>query len=186
MLICGASGTGKTNTLIHMLLEPLIYYDKIYLYAKIKKNPEQDKYSLLSERLNKIANKHEIPLEDILFSSNDEIIPYAEMDNSDQKVIIFDVYVCDKNQNDIINYFIQGRQNNCFHNHIIKLWTKDIRLNCSHYIIFEAPSKREAMSICNEQSIPLDKYKAAFNKRYNFIYLDKINKQINRNFYGNI
>ena len=45
MLICGATGTGKTNTLIHMLLKPLIYYDKIYLYAK---NLEQDKYSLLT------------------------------------------------------------------------------------------------------------------------------------------
>ena len=35
MLICGTSRTGKTNTLIHMLLKPLIYYGKIYLYAKI-------------------------------------------------------------------------------------------------------------------------------------------------------
>ena len=28
---------------------------------------------------------------------------------------------------------------------------KDIRLNCSHYIIFESPTKRENESICNEQ-----------------------------------
>ena len=34
MLICGESGTGETNTWIHMLLKPLIYYDKTYLYAK--------------------------------------------------------------------------------------------------------------------------------------------------------
>ena len=27
---------------------------------------------------------------------------------------------------------------------------KDIRLHCSHHIMFEAPSKREAMSIYNE------------------------------------
>ena len=36
MLICGLSGSGKTNALVHMLLKPLIYCDKIYLYAKIK------------------------------------------------------------------------------------------------------------------------------------------------------
>ena len=70
MLICGASGTGKTNALIHMLLKPLIYYDKIYLYAK---NMEQDKYNLLTERLNKITNKHRVLLEDVLFSSNNEV-----------------------------------------------------------------------------------------------------------------
>ena len=45
---------GKTNTLIHMLLKPLIYYDKIYLYAK---NLEQDKYSLLIESLTEIAGE---------------------------------------------------------------------------------------------------------------------------------
>ena len=34
MLICGPSSSGKTNALVHMLLKPLIYYDKVYLYAK--------------------------------------------------------------------------------------------------------------------------------------------------------
>ena len=33
MLICGPSGSGKTNALVHTLLKPLIYYDKVYLYA---------------------------------------------------------------------------------------------------------------------------------------------------------
>ena len=33
MLICGNSGSGKTNLLLHMLLA-LLYYDEIYLYAK--------------------------------------------------------------------------------------------------------------------------------------------------------
>ena len=40
MLICGPSGCGKTNTLMHML-HNLLFYDKIYLYAK---NLEQPKY----------------------------------------------------------------------------------------------------------------------------------------------
>ena len=147
-----------------------------YIYNKI---------SLLTERLNKIADKHEVPLEGILFSSNDEIIPVAEMDNSNQKVIFFYDYVCEKNQNDIINYFIQERQKNCCIIYLSQLYnktSKDIRLNCSHYIMFAAPSKREALSICKKQSIPLDKYKAAFGKNYNFIYLDKMNKKLKKNF----
>ena len=32
MLIYGKSGCGKTNTVLHMLVKPLIYYEKIYLY----------------------------------------------------------------------------------------------------------------------------------------------------------
>ena len=54
MLICGPSGKGKTNALVHMLLKPLIYYDKVYLYAK---NIDQEKYQLLSNELNKLAKK---------------------------------------------------------------------------------------------------------------------------------
>ena len=44
MLICGNSGSGKTNLLYHMLIEPLLYYDEIHLYAK---NLEQEKYQNL-------------------------------------------------------------------------------------------------------------------------------------------
>ena len=40
MLICGGSGSGKTNLLYHMLVKPLVYYDQIHLYAK---NLEQEK-----------------------------------------------------------------------------------------------------------------------------------------------
>ena len=41
MLICGNSGSGKTNLLYHMLMKPLIHYDEIYLCAK---NFEREKY----------------------------------------------------------------------------------------------------------------------------------------------
>ena len=44
MLICGPSGSGKTNLLVDMICRPLLYYDKIYLYAK---NLDQSKYKYL-------------------------------------------------------------------------------------------------------------------------------------------
>ena len=47
MLICGNSGSGKTNLLYHMLMNPLLYYDEIYLYAR---NLEQDKYKSLIKK----------------------------------------------------------------------------------------------------------------------------------------
>lgn len=43
LLICGASGTAKTKTLIQMLLKPNKPYNKIYFYA-------QTKYSICNEQ----------------------------------------------------------------------------------------------------------------------------------------
>ena len=51
---------------------------------------------------------------DIMTVSNDKIIPVGEMDYEDnQKLVIFDDYVCEKNQRQIVDYFIQGRHKNC-------------------------------------------------------------------------
>ena len=58
MLICGNSGSGKTNLLYHMLIKPLLYFDEIYLYAR---NLEQDKYKKLMQKMK------------ILHVSNDEL-----------------------------------------------------------------------------------------------------------------
>ena len=62
MLICGPSRSGKTNALVHMLLKPLIYYDKVYLYAK---NIDQEKYQQLSDKLNKLAKKNKFSFDKI-------------------------------------------------------------------------------------------------------------------------
>ncbi|CAH3015739.1 unnamed protein product [Porites evermanni] len=108
MLICGNSGSGKTNLLYHMIIKPLLYYDEIYLYAR---NLEQDKYQKLIQKMRELSSKLGY---EILHMSNDEITPVSEMDYEDnQKLVIFDDYVCDKNQRQLIDYFIQGRHKNC-------------------------------------------------------------------------
>ena len=53
MLICGHSGFVKTNTLVHMLYK-LLFFDKIYLYAK---NLEQPKYRELLETFTPISEE---------------------------------------------------------------------------------------------------------------------------------
>ena len=102
MLICGSSGSGKTNLLYYMLMVPLLYFNKIYLYAR---NLEQDKYEKLIEKMRELS--HQVGCE-ILNVSNDEITPVKEMDYGENKIVVFDDYVCDKNQKQIIDYFIQG------------------------------------------------------------------------------
>ena len=104
MLIAGNSGSGKTNLLSHILQNPLIFYDQIHLYAK---NLEQDKYINLIDNMDKISNIVGYP---VLMTSNDEIIPVDQLQDTDmQRVVIFDDYVCEKNQKPLIDYFIQGR-----------------------------------------------------------------------------
>ena len=108
MLICGNSGSGKTNLLYHMLIKPLLYYDEIYLYAR---NLEQDKYQKLIQKMRELSSQLGY---EILHVSNDEITPVTEMEYEDnQKVVVFDDYVCDKNQRQLSDYFIQGRHKIC-------------------------------------------------------------------------
>ena len=79
MLICGNSGSGKTNLLYHMLMKPLLYYDEIYLYAR---NLEQGKYKRLMQKMREMS--HKIGYE-ILNVSNDEITPVSKMDYEDNQ-----------------------------------------------------------------------------------------------------
>ena len=90
MLICGNSGSGKTNLLLHMLLS-LLCYDEIFLYAK---NLDQEKYQILIDEMNKISKELGF---DVITVSTDKIIPINDLGYEDnQKIIIFDDYVCKK------------------------------------------------------------------------------------------
>ena len=171
MLICGKSECGKTNTVLHMLIKPLICYDKIYLQSK---NLEQEKYALLSKTLERITEENKIPIDEIFHSSNEEIMTISEMEDRNQTVVIFDDYICEKNQNDIRNYFIQGRHKNCCVIYLSQSYyktPKNIRINCSRYIIFESPTKREYDAICNDHGIDKEAYKRSFKNEYNFYIL---------------
>ena len=171
MLICGNSESGKTDLLYHVLMYPLLYYDEIYLYAR---NLEQQKYQKLIQKMRELS--HKLGYE-ILHVSNDEITPVSEMDYEDnQKLVIFDDYVCDRNKRQIIDYFIQGRHKNrsvVYLSQSFYTTPKDIRLNCSHYCLYEFPSSRESNRISSELGVDTTKYKAATREPYSFLYVDK-------------
>ena len=68
----------------------LLYFDKIYLYAK---NLEQAKYQNLLNMFNPISKDVGY---DIIEASNDQIIAVCELTDDDQKLVIFDDFVCEK------------------------------------------------------------------------------------------
>ena len=134
MLICGTSGSGKTNLLYHILMKPLVYYDQIHLYGK---NLEQEKYQNMMNQINEVSKAVGY---DVLVCSNDDIIPIENlMENETQKVIIFDDFICEKYQKPLTDYFIRGRHKNCSVIYLSQLFyktPKDIRLNCSQLLSF--------------------------------------------------
>ena len=90
-----------------MLMKPLVYYDQIHLYAK---NLEQDKYQDMMNKFNEISQSVRY---NVLVCSNNEIEPVENIEDDAQKIVIFDDFVCEKNQKPLIDYFIRGRHKNC-------------------------------------------------------------------------
>ena len=126
MLICGNSGSGKTNLLYHILMKPLVYYDQIHLYGK---NLEQEKYRHMIETMNDISSQVGYC---IMHCNNDDIKPVNSLESDAQKIVIFDDFICVKNQKPLIDYFIQGRHKNCSVIYLSQSFyktPKDIRLN---------------------------------------------------------
>ena len=162
----------------------LLSYDEIFLYAK---NLDQEKYQILMNEMNKMSKVLGF---DIMTVSNDKIIPMKDLDYEDnQKLVIFDDYVCEKNQKEIVDYFIQGRHKNCSVIYLSQSFYKtprDIRLNCSHFCIYDFPSSRERNMISSEIGVDKEKFKKATKEPYSFICVDKPRKKVKRNFTGEL
>ena len=118
----------------------------------------------------------------VLVCSNDDIIPVEELKDEDaQKIVIFDDFICEKNQKPLIDYFIRGRHKNCSVIYLSQSFyktPKDIRLNCSHFCVYDFPSSNERSLISRELGVNKDKYIKATNEPLSFLYIDKPMKRI--------
>ena len=126
---------------------------------------------------------------DIMHCNNDDIKPVNSLESDAQKIVIFDDFICDKNQKPLMDYFIQGRHKNCSVIYLSQSFyktPKDIRLNCSHYVVYDFPSSNERNMISRELNVTKDQYIKATKQPYSFLYVDKPMKTVKRNFYGNI
>ena len=107
MLISGQSACGKTNTLIHMLRKPLVYYDKIYIYTRSK---HQEKLVDLQQLMNDISKKA-VRYQVLEIKGPEDILDTNEYPNNNRKIVIFDdlVNAPEKTQSKIANHFTNGR-----------------------------------------------------------------------------
>ena len=180
MLLCGPSGSGKTNLLLDMIYR-LLYFDKIYLYAR---NLQQSKYKHLLKSLEPISKEVGY---DIIEVSDDEIIPLTDLSDENQKLVIFDDYLNTGKKNDerIRDYFTNSRNKNCCCIYLSQSYygtDKTIRLNSTHYCIYEFPSRNEISMICRELGVNKQDYQKATKDPFSFLYVDKIRKFDTKNF----
>ena len=156
-LIIGPSGSGKTNYLLNSIQKDNNIIDKIYLHAK---DLEEPKYKLLINRREKAGiNFNNNPNAFIEYSNSmDDIFPQIEDYNKKRKrkvLIIFD---------DMISQFLKDlvircRKLNislCFLTQSYFSVPKDVRLNCTHYILFRSNNKRKLQNIAINHSADID------------------------------
>ena len=119
-------------------------------------------------------------------TSNDEVPSLDELNDENQKIVVFDDFVCEKkNQKPLIEYFIRSRHKNCsviYLSQSYYLTPKDIRLNCSHFCIFHSPSANETSRMCREVNVPVKNFLKATREPCSFAYIDKIKKIMKKNF----
>ena len=180
LLIASPSGGGKTNLLLDMIYR-LLFFDKIYLYAR---NLQQSKYKHLLERFQPISKEAGY---DVIEASNNDLIPLTDLSDKGQKLVIFDDYLNTGKKHDerIRGYFTNSRNKNCSCIYLSQSYygtDKTIRLNCSHFCVFEFPSRNEQSTICRELNINKSDYQKATKDPYSFLYVDKVKKRVARNF----
>ena len=160
MLIIEPSGSGKTNTLLH-LIEKFHPIDKIYLYAKDIHEPKYE-YLINKREQAGIKNLNDphtfIEYSDDMNDVLDDINNYNK--NRDKKVLIVsDDMIADieynKNFKRIIKeLFYRARKINVSIVFITQPYfraLKDARLNSTHYILMKIGNKKELKRIAGKK-----------------------------------
>lgn len=185
MLMAGPRGSGKTNALCMMLTDPLIHYDRLYLYAK---NLHQPKLQKLQQYFEKIASHPDwVSSDPPAHFSSSSIMPLSSLSENLDKVIVFDDFLEASNDEKriISEYFTQGRHKKCSVIYLSQSYyrtPKDVRLNSTHFCIFAIPSSRERGSILRDLGVSKEQYNAATAHAHDFLYIDKIRNTVAKNF----
>ena len=104
-------------------------------------------------------------------------------------MILFVILFVFENQKPLIDYFIQGRHKNCSVIYLSQSFhdtPKSIRINCSHFCIYDFPSTRERNFICNELGVDKQKYINATKKKHIHFYMLINQGNLSRKFFYGI
>ena len=180
MLVAGPSRCGKTNTVMNLLREPFVYYDKIYLYTR---NPHQDKIQDLIKEMDRISQK--VGCDVLEIKDPDNIMDTNEYPEGNRKIVIFDdlVNAPQNIQSKIANYFTDGRHHQISPIYLTQSYydtPQKLRLNCTHMILYTPPTQKHCDLIAKENMF--DSRLFAKLGPYEFIFVDKEKKKVVKNF----
>lgn len=142
ILICGRTGSGKTNLLIN-LIALISVFDRIYLFSKALDEPL---YRMLIGEMTKFSEKTG---EQCIFYSNsfDEVPAIEEFDKTKNNLCVFDDFISSKHdQERLVDILIRGRKSNittCILTQSYHLTLKPIRDQCSYILLKTISSKKD-------------------------------------------
>ena len=187
ILTIGGSGSGKTNTLLH-LINKQKDIDKIYLYAK---DLSESKYKYLIRSRETAGIKHLNDSKAFIECSDTMNDVYENIDNYNLKIkikilIVFDDMIADiminkKFQSIIKELFIRCRKLNISLVFITQSYfsvSKDVRLNSTHYLIMKISNRKELQNIAINHSADIDYndffkiYREFIKEPYYFLTID--------------
>ena len=181
LLIAGESGCAKTNTLMHILRKPLVYYDKIYIYSP---NLHQEKIQDFKDLVDSISEKVGYSVLEI--DEPEKIKNTNEYPSENRKIIVFDdvINAPEKIQKIIANHWTDGRHHVISPIYLSQSYydtPKKLRLNCSNMILFiHQPQKNHSNLIAKENLIDTSLFDNL--KPFEFLFLDKKKKSVMKNF----
>ena len=180
LLIAGESGCGKTNTLMHILRRPLVYYDKIIIYSP---NLHQEKIQDLKKLMDSISKKVGYPVLEL--NSPDEIKNTNEYAADNRKIVVFDdvINAPEKIQNKIANHWTDGRHHGISPIYLSQSYydtPKKLRLNCSNMILYPPTTQNHSNLIAKENSLDTRAFDVL--QPFEFLFLDKKKKSVLKNF----
>ena len=180
MLVAGQTRCGKTNTVMHILRRPLVYYDKIHFYTP---NQHQDKIVSLKKLMDDISEK--VGYNVLELHGPDDIMDTSEYPSNNRKVVVFDdlVNAPDRIQSKIANHWTDGRHHGISPIYLSQSYCyvpQKIRLNRSHMILYPPATKKHLDLIAKENLIDSN----LFNKLgpFEFLFLGKEKKNVAKNF----
>ena len=180
MLIAGESGCGKTNTLMHILRQPLVYYDKIFIYSP---NLHQEKIQDFKDLMEPISQK--VGYSVLELNGPEKIKNTNEYQSGNRKIVVFyDVINApEKIQNKIANHWTDGRHHVISPIYLSQSYydtPKKLRLNCSKMILYPPSTKNHSNLIAKENMIDTSLFDNL--KPFEFLFLDKKKKSVLKNF----
>ena len=184
MIISGDSSRGKTNLTMYMILSGK-FLNKVDIIYYFGRNIEQDKIKYIKSISDKLKSK--IGYDFIVLENDPNNIPYADCyDNDSKKLVIFDDLMCvSKNVlKRITDHYIFGRQKNISCIFLAQSYIEieqTIRLNSNYMVIYEPKTKRCMKMILRENYVDENAFKN-LNGKYDFLFIDKNNNQVYKNF----